>query len=106
MIEIRRGRVSPPKSTELARHQPAGEPRRQSMRYPSFGVAAFAGAVMLTLCAASTPCAFAACPDFTFPTTYPSGGVNPFAVAVGDFNGDGKSDLAVANQFSNSISIF
>ena len=31
-------------------------------------------------------------------------GANPFSVAVGDFNGDGKPDLAVANA-SNSVSI-
>src|SRR5205807_1877578 len=30
----------------------------------------------------------------------------PVALAVGDFNGDGKIDLAVANQGSNSVSIF
>src|SRR5689334_24528591 len=32
-------------------------------------------------------------------------GVNPFAVAVGDLNGDGKLDLAVANYASNSVSV-
>ena len=29
----------------------------------------------------------------------------PFSVAVGDFNGDGKQDLAVANQGSDNVSI-
>ena len=29
----------------------------------------------------------------------------PVSVAVGDFNGDGKQDIAVANQFSSTISI-
>src|SRR5258707_1046700 len=29
----------------------------------------------------------------------------PFSVAVGDFNGDGKFDLAVANVSSNTVSI-
>lgn len=35
---------------------------------------------------------------FFNPKTYLSGGVYAFSVAVGDFNGDGKMDLAVANQ--------
>ena len=30
---------------------------------------------------------------------------NPYSVAVGDFNGDGKQDLAVANGDSNNVSI-
>ena len=32
-------------------------------------------------------------------------GTDPFSVAVGDFNGDGKQDLAVANDSSNNVSI-
>jgi len=32
-------------------------------------------------------------------------GSNPWSVAVGDFNGDGKPDLAVANYGSNSVSV-
>src|ERR1700722_6501494 len=32
-------------------------------------------------------------------------GANPQAVAVGDFNGDGKLDVAVANSVGNNISI-
>jgi hypothetical protein len=35
----------------------------------------------------------------------PATGSVPFSVAVGDFNGDGKLDLAVANYGSNTISI-
>jgi hypothetical protein len=34
-----------------------------------------------------------------------STGSGPFSVAVGDFNGDGKADLAVANSHSNTVSI-
>jgi len=37
-------------------------------------------------------------------TTFGTGN-NPEAAVVGDFNGDGKLDLAVANQDSNSVSI-
>jgi FG-GAP-like repeat/Calx-beta domain/Carboxypeptidase regulatory-like domain/FG-GAP repeat len=32
-------------------------------------------------------------------------GTSPFLVALGDFNGDGKSDLAVANEDSNDVSV-
>lgn len=41
-------------------------------------------------------------PIFFNPPTYPSGGVYAFSVAVGDFNGDGKADLAVANECPDS----
>ncbi len=33
-------------------------------------------------------------------------GINPYAVAIADLNGDGKPDLVVANYASNSISVF
>ncbi len=32
-------------------------------------------------------------------------GSGPYSVAVGDFNGDGKPDLAIANSGSNTVSI-
>jgi uncharacterized repeat protein (TIGR01451 family) len=32
-------------------------------------------------------------------------GFSPFSLAVGDFNGDGKPDLAVANSVSNSVTV-
>ena len=33
-------------------------------------------------------------------------GTNPFGVAIGDFDGDGKPDLAIANVNSNTVSLF
>src|SRR5579884_3014728 len=35
----------------------------------------------------------------------PAVGTTPVAVAVGDFNRDGKGDLAVANALSNTVSV-
>ncbi|MEO7970779.1 MAG: FG-GAP-like repeat-containing protein, partial [bacterium] len=43
-------------------------------------------------------------PSFTAATNFPAG-TNPHAVGVGDFNGDNKADLAVANSGSGNISI-
>ena len=42
--------------------------------------------------------------QFSSPADYPVG-TTPMAVVVGDFNGDGKLDLAVANVGSNNVSI-
>ncbi len=33
-------------------------------------------------------------------------GDSPISVAVADFNGDGRLDLAVANQLSDDVSVF
>jgi hypothetical protein len=41
---------------------------------------------------------------FATAVNYPAG-TGPRSVAVGDFNGDGKQDLAVANSGSNNVSI-
>src|SRR5436190_2202574 len=38
-------------------------------------------------------------------TNFPTGGLEPRSVAVGDFNGDGIQDLAVANENSSNLSI-
>ncbi len=42
--------------------------------------------------------------DFAPATAYPVG-TSPSAIVVGDFNGDGKSDLAVANVGSANVSV-
>src|SRR2546427_6625071 len=42
--------------------------------------------------------------DFSSPKSYPVG-TSPAAVAVGDFNGDGKLDIAVANSGSGNVGI-
>jgi len=42
--------------------------------------------------------------QFSGPTNYPVG-ISPLGAAVGDFNGDGKQDLAVVNTGSANVSI-
>lgn len=42
--------------------------------------------------------------SFSAPANFPAGD-DPHAVGVGDFNGDGRPDLAVANDASNDVSI-
>lgn len=42
--------------------------------------------------------------DFAPPKSYPVG-TSPAAIAVGDFNGDGKMDIAVANTGSGDVSV-
>src|ERR1700687_4218540 len=42
--------------------------------------------------------------DFAPPKSYPVG-TSPSAVVVGDFNSDGKSDIAVANSGSANVSV-
>jgi hypothetical protein len=43
-------------------------------------------------------------PSFAFAGHF-AVGLSPYSVAVADFNGDGKPDLAVANENSNSVSV-
>src|SRR5260370_24904221 len=44
-------------------------------------------------------------PDHFAAATNVTAGNGPYASAVGDFNGDGKQDLAVTNISTNSVSI-
>jgi len=47
----------------------------------------------------------AATPTFSAKTDFPTG-TNPWSVAIGDFNEDGKLDMAVANYSSGTVSVF
>ena len=44
-------------------------------------------------------------PSFADPTNYATGS-EPFAVAIGDLNGDRRVDVATANFGSNTVSVF
>jgi large repetitive protein len=46
----------------------------------------------------------AATPTFATQVTFPTG-INSISVSIGDFNGDGKPDLAVSNYNGNNVSI-
>src|SRR5439155_753212 len=62
--------------------------------------------VLLSLIAMAivSPAVYAACPDFAAAVNY-GAGTAPLSVAIGDFNGDGKADLVVANSGDNDVSI-
>jgi hypothetical protein len=64
-----------------------------------FGVVAFTLIMLPTL----VPAARAQL-QFSAPANYPVG-IAPSNVAVGDFNGDGKQDFAVANSGTGNVSI-
>src|SRR2546426_862453 len=90
-----------------ARHDArASGPRlmKGSMKYQSQKLSAVVSALLFVsfLCtnarAACNAPSFAAASNFAV-------GTQPLSVGVGDFNGDGKRDLAIANFSSNSISI-
>src|SRR5262245_1515832 len=53
----------------------------------------------------AAPTAYGQCDSSFTAGTYYSAGANPTSAAVADFNGDGKPDLAVANDNSHNISV-
>src|SRR5689334_15082853 len=53
---------------------------------------------------AASPSGGCSVPNFGPPTSYPAGG-NPVAVKIGDFNNDGKPDVAVADYISDEVSV-
>ena len=59
----------------------------------------------MLLCMSTTAFGICDLPSFRSPRTFPAG-VAPSKVATGDFNLDGKPDLAIANQASSNISVF
>ncbi|HWT00144.1 MAG TPA: Calx-beta domain-containing protein [Pyrinomonadaceae bacterium] len=73
---------------------------------PSLVVSAvvFVAFAVMWLSSATGEAAECLTPTFTAAPAAPVSG-NPSAVAVADFNGDLKNDLAVANQTSNSVAI-
>jgi large repetitive protein len=54
--------------------------------------------LMNTTVPGATTASYSAKTDF-------STGFNPYSVAIGDLNGDGKPDIAVANRFSGTVSV-
>jgi len=71
-----------------------------TVRATCFGACAGTQAYTMTIVAG----AFCTTPTFTAPTNF-GVGTDPRSVAVGDFNLDGKPDLAVANFGSNNVSV-
>ena len=44
--------------------------------------------------------------DFAKPVSYFTGGIGATSVAIGDIDGDGKSDLITLNRYDTSVSVF
>jgi VCBS repeat-containing protein len=67
-------------------------------------LAVLVAVVLLTALALAPPARAQTPVSFSGPTNFPAGDA-PASVAVGDFNGDNDPDLAVANRFSNNVSV-
>ena len=69
---------------------------------PDLAIANQADGTVSVLLSTTTPGATS--PSFAAKTDFPTG-TSPLSVAIGDLNGDGKPDLAIANAGSNKVSV-
>jgi Ca2+-binding RTX toxin-like protein len=69
---------------------------------PDLAIANKGSSTVSVLINTTTPGAIT--PSYAAKTDFGTG-ANPWSVAIGDLNGDGKPDLAIANSFSNSVSV-
>ena len=79
---------------------PAPALRTSRIRPLALGLVAAMGLLLATAMPALAQCPLSIAPASNYPA-----GTTPYSVAVGDFNADGRSDLAVANQLSDNVSI-
>ncbi len=94
LLETSPGAGNSPAALAVADFDGDGKPDLATANYSANSVS-----VLLNATSASTAAlAFG-------PSAAPGAGSTPLLGAVGDFNGDGKPDLAVANQFGNTVSI-
>ncbi|HEX3070432.1 MAG TPA: FG-GAP-like repeat-containing protein, partial [Thermoanaerobaculia bacterium] len=91
--------VSCASTTQCTATSPAGSGTVSVRVATAWGTSADTAADDFTYTAPAT-----ACTVFS-PATNFSAGSAPYSVAIGDFTGDGKSDLAVADSFSNNVLI-
>ena len=84
-----------------------GLTRSRSCKTKRLSVAGLVAAVRVAGAPLITPqmVTAAGCPERVFSSAASfDAGLGPDAVAVGDFNGDGMSDLAVTNYYSSDVS--
>ena len=68
------------------------------------GCALLLAAVALALPLGAEALFTSSVPSFAAARSYPTG-AGPYSVAIGDLNGDGKPDLATANDGANTVSV-
>ena len=85
---------SQPWKISIADFNGDGKPDLASANYDGNNVSVLLNTMTLGV----TPASYSAKTDFTT-------GTNPWSVSLGDFNGDGKPDMAAANSGANSVSV-